>query len=108
VTDQTPTGAAEGSDDDPATHSPFDTVTDEQVLAGTATDAYFRRTHETLTAADRNPTVVAEVTVDQFPTGEFDLLAGVGNAVELLTGRECGCRCAPTGDGLRRRAGGAG
>ncbi len=80
-----------------AAHSPFDTVTDEQVLAGRATDAYFRRTRETLTGADRTPEVVAEVTVDQFPTGGFDLLAGVENAVELLAGRDVDVAALPPG-----------
>lgn len=51
-----------------------------------ATDAYFDRTVETLEAAGRNPTVVAEVTADQFPTGEFEVLAGVKDAAYLLEG----------------------
>ncbi|MUV89963.1 nicotinate phosphoribosyltransferase [Halapricum sp. CBA1109] len=64
--------------------SPFDIVTPEQIRAGRATDAYFDRTVETLEHADRNPTVVAEVTADQFPTGEFEVLAGVEDAAHLL------------------------
>ncbi|MFW5965817.1 MAG: nicotinate phosphoribosyltransferase, partial [Halodesulfurarchaeum sp.] len=43
---------------------------------GSATDAYFDRTVRTLEAAGRNPSVLAEVTADQFPTGEFELFAG--------------------------------
>ncbi|WP_137286422.1 nicotinate phosphoribosyltransferase [Halorussus salinisoli] len=64
----------------------FDVVSESAIRDGTATDAYFLRTEETLRAADRNPHVVAEVTQDQFPTGEFDLLAGVKDAANLLEG----------------------
>jgi nicotinate phosphoribosyltransferase len=64
----------------------FDVVSESAIADGTATDAYFLRTEETLEAADRNPHVVAEVTQDQFPTGEFDLLAGVKDATRLLEG----------------------
>jgi nicotinate phosphoribosyltransferase len=64
----------------------FDVVSESAIRDGTATDAYFLRTEETLEAADRNPRVVAEVTRDQFPTGEFDLLAGVKDAARLLEG----------------------
>ena len=62
----------------------FDVVSPEAIASGRATDAYFDRTVETLEAADRNPRVVAEVTADQFPTGNFELLAGVKDAVSLL------------------------
>lgn len=51
-----------------------------------ATDAYFDRTMETLEYADRNPRVVAEVTADQFPTGEFEVFAGLPDAARLLNG----------------------
>jgi nicotinate phosphoribosyltransferase len=64
----------------------FDVVSESAIRDGTATDAYFLRTEETLDAADRNPRVVAEVTRDQFPTGEFDLLAGLKDAARLLEG----------------------
>jgi len=64
----------------------FDVIPESAVRDGSATDAYFLRTEETLERADRNPTVVAEVTRDQFPTGEFDLLAGVKDAARLLEG----------------------
>ena len=64
----------------------FDVVPEDAIRDGTATDAYFLRTEETLEAADCNPRVVAEVTRDQFPTGEFDLFAGVKDAAHLLEG----------------------
>lgn len=64
----------------------FDVLEESAIADGTATDAYFLRTEEALEAADRNPTVVAEVTRDQFPTDEFDLLAGVKDAAHLLEG----------------------
>jgi nicotinate phosphoribosyltransferase len=66
---------------------PFDIVGAEAIRDGTATDAYFRRTETTLRHAGRNPTVVAEVTTDQFPDGDFELLAGVKDAASLLAGR---------------------
>jgi len=67
--------------------SRFDVVPPEAIAEGRATDAYFDRTVETLEHADRNPHVVAEVTADQFPTGEWELLAGVKDAAHLLEGR---------------------
>jgi nicotinate phosphoribosyltransferase len=64
----------------------FDIVSEDAIRAGTATDAYFQRTETTLERAGKNPRVVAEVTADQFPTGEFELLAGVKDAAHLLDG----------------------
>jgi nicotinate phosphoribosyltransferase len=64
----------------------FDVVPDEAIRDGSATDAYFLRTETTLDAVGANPHVVAEVTADQFPTGEFELLAGVKDAAHLLEG----------------------
>ncbi|MFW5939890.1 MAG: nicotinate phosphoribosyltransferase [Halolamina sp.] len=66
--------------------SEFDIIPPDAIAAGEATDAYFDRTVETLEYADRNPAVVAEVTADQFPTGEFELLAGLKDAAHLLEG----------------------
>jgi len=65
---------------------PFDVVPVEAIRDGRATDAYFDRTVTTLEHAGRNPRVVAEVTADQFSTGEFELLAGVKDAAHLLCG----------------------
>jgi nicotinate phosphoribosyltransferase len=64
----------------------FDVVPEESIRDGTATDTYFLRTETTLEAAGKNPHVVAEVTADQFPTGEFELLSGVKDAAHLLEG----------------------
>ncbi|WP_076430165.1 nicotinate phosphoribosyltransferase [Haladaptatus litoreus] len=64
----------------------FDVVSEDAIRDGTATDAYFLRTETTLEAAGKNPHVVAEVTADQFPTGEFELLAGLKDAAHLLSG----------------------
>lgn len=66
--------------------SQFDIIPPETIKSGAATDAYFDRTVETLEYADRNPQVVAEITADQFPTGKFELLAGVKDAAYLLEG----------------------
>ena len=65
----------------------FDIIDTEAITSGTATDAYFERTETTLQHADRNPTITAEVTADQFPDGNFEMIAGVKNAVALLEGR---------------------
>ena len=64
----------------------FDVVSEAAIREGRATDAYFLRTEEALDHADRNPHVVAEVTADQFPTGEFEVLAGLKDAAHLLSG----------------------
>ncbi len=67
--------------------NPFGTIPDSAIAAGTATDAYFERTRQTLEFADRNPHVVAEVTADQFPTGEFEVLTGLSAVANLFEGR---------------------
>ena len=66
----------------------FDIVGPDAIASGHATDAYFDRTVETLDHAGKNPHVVAEVTLDQFPTGEWHLLAGLKDATHLLAGHE--------------------
>jgi nicotinate phosphoribosyltransferase len=66
----------------------FDIVPSEVIAEGRATDAYFDRTREALEGAGRNPDVVVEVTADQFPTGEFEVLAGLKDAAHLLAGRD--------------------
>ncbi len=66
---------------------PFDVISQETIREGRATDAYFERTVETLEHAEKNPNVVAEVTADQFPTGEFEVFGGVADAARLLAGR---------------------
>ncbi len=75
----------------------FDIIPPGKIASGDATDAYFDRTVETLEAADRNPHVVAEVTADQFPDGEFELLAGVKDAVTLLEGHPVDVWALPEG-----------
>ncbi len=64
----------------------FDTVSDEAIRRGDATAAYFHRTEETLEHAGRDPHVVAEMTADQFPTGEFELFAGIKDVAALFEG----------------------
>ncbi|MFB6117428.1 nicotinate phosphoribosyltransferase [Halosegnis sp.] len=66
----------------------FDVVSSAAIEEGRATDAYFTRTRETLEGAGRNPEVVCEVTADQFPTGEFEVFAGLKDAAHLLAGRD--------------------
>ncbi|OYR53645.1 nicotinate phosphoribosyltransferase [Halorubrum halodurans] len=75
----------------------FDIVDAEAVRSGRATDAYFDRTATALEGAGRNPRVVAEVTADQFPTGEFELFAGLKDAVALLSGRDVDVHAIPEG-----------
>jgi nicotinate phosphoribosyltransferase len=76
---------------------PFDTVPDEAILDGRATDAYFLRTETTLEHAGKNPHVVAEVTADQFPTGEFEVLCGLPDVATLLAGRDLDVDAIPEG-----------
>ncbi|MFB6068845.1 MAG: nicotinate phosphoribosyltransferase [Halobacterium sp.] len=64
----------------------FDIVPSAAIADGRATDAYFDRTVATLEYAGKNPTVTAEVTADQFPDGDFEVLAGLADAVALLEG----------------------
>jgi nicotinate phosphoribosyltransferase len=64
----------------------FDLLDEGRIHDGEATDAYFLRTEETLDAAGRDPTVVAEVTADQFPTGTFEVLAGLSDVAALFEG----------------------
>jgi len=75
----------------------FDIVPPEAIREERATDAYFDRTVEALDHADRNPTVVAEVTANQFPTGEWHLLAGLHDAARLLAGRPLDADALPEG-----------
>ncbi|WP_254766001.1 nicotinate phosphoribosyltransferase [Salinilacihabitans rarus] len=77
--------------------NPFGTVPAEAILDGRATDAYFERTRATLEHAGKNPRVVAEVTADQFPTGEFEVLAGVEDLATLLEGRDVDVDAIPEG-----------
>jgi nicotinate phosphoribosyltransferase len=66
----------------------FDIVPPSTIREGRATDAYFDRTVEALEGAGENPHVVAEVTADQFPTGEWSVFAGVRDAGALFEGRD--------------------
>jgi nicotinate phosphoribosyltransferase len=65
----------------------FDIVSPAAIREGRATDAYFDRTVEALEHAGKNPQVVAEVTADQFPTGEWSVFAGVRDVAALFEGR---------------------
>ncbi|WEL20695.1 nicotinate phosphoribosyltransferase [Halorhabdus sp. BNX81] len=77
--------------------TPFDIVGPEAISAGRATDAYFDRTMEALEHAGKNPSVVAEVSADQFPTGEFAVLAGLKDAAHLLEGHPIDVDALPEG-----------
>ena len=76
---------------------PFDIVSTDAIREGRATDAYFERTVEALDHAGKNPHVVAEVTADQFPTGEFEVLAGVEDLAHLLEGYDVDVDALPEG-----------
>jgi len=75
----------------------FDIVDAAAVREGRATDAYFERTEAALEHAGRNPRVVAEVTADQFPDGDFELFAGLKDAVALLEDRDVDVDAIPEG-----------
>ena len=75
----------------------FDIISPETIARGEATDAYFDRTVETLEHAGKNPTVVAEVTLDQFPTGEWHVFAGLKDAAQLFESRAVDIDALPEG-----------
>ena len=75
----------------------FDIVDAAAIRDGRATDAYFERTEDALVHAGRNPRVVAEVTADQFPDGDFELFAGLKDALALLEGRDVDVDAIPEG-----------
>ncbi|MFB6300874.1 MAG: nicotinate phosphoribosyltransferase [Halobacteriales archaeon] len=75
----------------------FDMLSPEAIRSGQATDAYFDRTETTLEYANRNPHVVAEITADQFPSGDFEVFAGVNTAVQLLADRPVDVWALPEG-----------
>ncbi|MFC7202950.1 nicotinate phosphoribosyltransferase [Haloferax namakaokahaiae] len=75
----------------------FDIVGPDAIRDGDATDAYFQRTEATLRHAGKNPHVVAEVTADQFPDGEFEVFAGVKDAAALLEGHDLDVDAVPEG-----------
>ncbi|MFD1571177.1 nicotinate phosphoribosyltransferase [Halorubrum laminariae] len=79
------------------TDSEFDIVDATAIRDGRATDAYFDRTETALRRAGRNPRVVAEVTADQFPDGDFEVVAGLKDAVALLAGRGIDVDAIPEG-----------
>ncbi|THE66111.1 nicotinate phosphoribosyltransferase [Salinadaptatus halalkaliphilus] len=76
---------------------PFTTVPPDAILEGTATDAYFDRTRTTLEHAGKDPHVVAEVTADQFPTGEFEVCTGIEDVATLFEGRPVDIDALPDG-----------
>lgn len=75
----------------------FDIVSEEAIRSGRATDAYFDRTETVLEHASKNPHVVAEVTADQFPDGDYELLCGLGDAIALFEGRNVDVEAIPEG-----------
>ncbi|QGN07175.1 nicotinate phosphoribosyltransferase [Halorhabdus sp. CBA1104] len=77
--------------------SPFDIVPSSAIASGRGTDAYFDRTMEALEHAGKDPTVVAEVSADQFPTGEWSVLAGLKDAAHLLEGHPVDVDALPEG-----------
>ena len=64
----------------------FDIVPTDAIEYGHATDAYFDRTEETLEHADVNPEVTAEVTLGQFPSGNYHVFAGIKDVAALFEG----------------------
>ncbi|NPV89111.1 nicotinate phosphoribosyltransferase [Coprothermobacteraceae bacterium] len=60
----------------------------EDILTGRVTDAYFERTEKVLSRAGRNPEVVMELHVKQFPSPDygFGVLAGTYEIYKLLEG----------------------
>lgn len=63
----------------------FNKINDDDILEGRATDAYFLRTEEAIEESGQSPEVVADVSADQFGNNEYEVLAGVNDAVKLLS-----------------------
>lgn len=66
--------------------SEFDIISPDEIAEGNATDAYFLRTETTLEGAGMNPSVVAEVSADQFSDGTYEVFSGLKDAANLLEG----------------------
>jgi len=62
----------------------FNTTPTADIIDGTATDKYFERTINALNHAEKNPTVIADITASQFTQDEYKILSGVNNAVKTL------------------------
>lgn len=75
----------------------MDFITEDEIMSGEATDAYFLRTEEALESVGRNPEVVAEVSADQYADGEKEVFAGLDNATELLEGLPITVEALPEG-----------
>lgn len=75
----------------------FSTVSDERIANGEVTDKYFQRTEEALDGDGKNPNVVAEVTETQRQTGEWRVLGGVNEVLNLLDGLDLTVRTLPEG-----------
>ncbi len=77
--------------------NPFGIVPTDAIFEGRATDAYFERTRATLERAGKNPHVVAEVTADQFPDGDFEVFTGVHDVATLFEGHPIDIDALPDG-----------
>jgi len=77
--------------------SRYSSLDDDTIDSGRATDAYFQRTEQTLEEAGVDPHVVAEVSADVFPDGEFELFAGLEDAATLLEGLPIDVDAVPEG-----------
>ncbi|HOE12328.1 MAG TPA: nicotinate phosphoribosyltransferase [bacterium] len=63
----------------------FHIASENDILKGSVTDAYFLRTMEILKHEDVNPQIVCEVRAGSFPDGwEWAVFAGLGEAIALL------------------------
>jgi nicotinate phosphoribosyltransferase len=64
----------------------FNSIDDQSIEEGEATDAYFLRTEDALDELGmKEKEVVADVAADQFASGEYEVLSGVNDAIELLS-----------------------
>jgi nicotinate phosphoribosyltransferase len=64
----------------------FNSIDDESIENGNATDAYFLRTEEALEELEiTDMEVVADISADQFTTDDYEVLSGVNDAIELLS-----------------------
>jgi nicotinate phosphoribosyltransferase len=72
----------------------FSIVPEEEILAGKTTDIYFLRAEEVLIEKGINPEVVAEVVAT---SGDWSVLAGVGDVAHLFEGKDVDVYAMPEG-----------
>jgi nicotinate phosphoribosyltransferase len=76
----------------------FHIASEEEIKKGRSTDIYFDRTKKILQAKGKNPVVKAEIILKGFPNYKWGILAGIEEAIRLLSGAgSISVKCMPEG-----------